>query len=106
MVVITKKNIRDLIVHPEKITDEQLPLLINLTKEYPFSSLLNTLLAKVYNLSNDVAYHNQLEKVNKEYWKVVIISKDIEKKIKFDVKLDQVNSANLSLNSDLDFFLF
>ncbi len=62
MVGITKKNITDLIVHPEKITDEQLSLLINLAKEYPFSSLLNTLLAKVYNLSNDVAYHSQLEK--------------------------------------------
>ena len=62
MVGITKKNIAELITQPEKITDQQLSSLVSLANNYPFSGLLNALLAKVYHLSNDIAYHSQLEK--------------------------------------------
>ena len=62
MVGITTKNIIELITEPESISDQQLSSLTELAKKYPFSGLVNTLLAKVYHFKKDIAFHNQLEK--------------------------------------------
>ena len=62
MVALTKKNIAELIKHPDKISKEQLSSLKNLANQYPYSGLIHSLLTKVYHLSNDIGYHSQLEK--------------------------------------------
>ena len=42
MVALTKKNIADLINHPDNFSNEQLSSLKELAKKHPFSGLINS----------------------------------------------------------------
>ena len=62
MVGLSKENIAHIIKQPESITEEQLKSLENLAAQFPFSALIQAMLTKAYKLSNDIGYHEQLEK--------------------------------------------
>ena len=62
MVGLSKENIAHIIKQPESISEEQLKSLENLAAQFPFSALIQAMLTKAYKLSNDIGYHEQLEK--------------------------------------------
>ena len=62
MVGLTKENIAHIIKQPESISEQQLKSLENLAAQFPFSAFIQAMLTKAYKLSNDIGYHEQLEK--------------------------------------------
>jgi len=62
MVELTQHNIIQFIQHPDKVNKDQLSSLHDLAKKYPYSSFINTLLAKVLHTQQHIGYNTQLQK--------------------------------------------
>lgn len=62
MVELTKQNIIDFVQKPEQVTKDQLSILNQLAEKHPYSSFIQTLLAKVFHTQQHIEYNNQLQK--------------------------------------------
>ena len=80
MVELTQQNIIHFIKHPNKVNKEQLILLNELTEEHPYSSFLNTLLAKVLHTQKHIGYTNQLQKAAFTITDRLVLYKYIQRK--------------------------
>ena len=80
MVEINQENITHFIKHPNEIDKDQLVILSELAEKHPYSSFINTLLAKVLHTHNHIKYDNQLQKAAFTITDRMVLYKYIQRK--------------------------
>jgi len=104
MVELTQQNIIHFINHPDKVNKDQLILLNELAEKHPYSSFLNTLLAKVLHTQQHVGYYNQLQKAAFSITDRLVLYKYIQRKAlleKIKAVISDENSSNTAKTDPL-----
>ena len=89
MVELTQQNIIDFIKNPDHVSKDQLISLNELAEKHPYSSFINTLLAKVFHTQQHIGYNNQLQKAAFTITDRMVLYKYIQRKALLE-KIDAI----------------